>query len=76
MVIYYSVIYLQLYVLRFQKWRNLGNESIMTMTFIFLQLIVNFSVGWVKSDCQEKSTKILISWKELKNQFLSFFVYG
>ena len=26
----------------------------------------------VKSDGQEKSTKILISWQELKNQFLSF----
>ena len=30
----------------------------------------------LKSDCQEKSTKILISWQELKNQFLSFFVHG
>ena len=29
----------------------------------------------VKSDGQEKSTKILISWQELKNQFLSFFVH-
>ena len=28
-----------------------------------------------KSDGQEKSTKILISWQELKNQFLSFFVH-
>ena len=28
----------------------------------------------IKSDGQEKSTKILISWQELKNQFLSFFV--
>ena len=28
-----------------------------------------------KSDGQEKSTKILISWEELKNQFLSFFVH-
>ena len=37
--------------------------------------------GWrrvltvVKSDGQEKSTKILISWQELKNEFLSFFVH-
>ena len=29
----------------------------------------------VKSDGQEKSTKILISWQELKNEFLSFFVH-
>ena len=28
-----------------------------------------------KSDGQEKSTKILISWQELKNKFLSFFVH-
>ena len=28
-----------------------------------------------KSDGREKSTKILISWQELKNQFLSFFVH-
>ena len=28
-----------------------------------------------KSDGQEKSTKILISWQELKNQFLLFFVH-
>ena len=26
-----------------------------------------------QSDGQEKPTKILISWQELKNQFLSFF---
>ena len=29
----------------------------------------------IKSDGQEKSTRILISWQELKNQFLSFFVH-
>ena len=29
----------------------------------------------LKSDGQEKSTKILISWQELKNKFLSFFVH-
>ena len=29
----------------------------------------------LKSDGQEKSAKILISWHELKNQFLSFFVH-
>ena len=29
----------------------------------------------IKSDGQEKSTKILISWQELKNQFLSFSVH-
>ena len=28
-----------------------------------------------KSDGHGKSTKILISWQELKNQFLSFFVH-
>ena len=28
-----------------------------------------------KSDGQEKSTKILVSWQELKNQFLLFFVH-
>ena len=28
-----------------------------------------------KSDGQEKSTKVLISWQELKNEFLSFFVH-
>ena len=28
-----------------------------------------------KSDGKEKSTKILISWQELKNQFLSFFFH-
>ena len=28
-----------------------------------------------KSDGQEKSTKILISWQELKNELLSFFVH-
>ena len=28
-----------------------------------------------KSDGQEKSTEILISWQELKNKFLSFFVH-
>ena len=33
------------------------------------------SVASFKSDGQEKSTKILISWQELKNQFLSFFVH-
>ena len=27
-----------------------------------------------KSDSQEKSSKILISWLELKNQFFSFFL--
>ena len=30
-------------------------------------------IPYYKSDGQEKSTKILISWQELKNQFLSFF---
>ena len=29
----------------------------------------------VKSDGQEKSTKIVISWQELNNQFLSCFVH-
>ena len=29
----------------------------------------------VKSDGKEISTKILISWQELKNRFLSFFVH-
>ena len=29
----------------------------------------------LKSDGQEKSTKILISWQELKNQFLLLFVH-
>ena len=29
----------------------------------------------LKSDGQEISTKILISWQELKNRFLSFFVH-
>ena len=29
----------------------------------------------IKSEGQEKSTKILISWQELKNEFLSFFVH-
>ena len=29
----------------------------------------------IKSDGQEKSSKILISWQELKNRFLSFFVH-
>ena len=33
------------------------------------------SVASFKSDGQEKSTEILISWQELKNQFLSFFVH-
>ena len=28
-----------------------------------------------KNDGQEKSTKILILWQELKNKFLSFFVH-
>ena len=33
-------------------------------------------VGYAfKSDGQEISTKILISWQELKNRFLSFFVH-
>ena len=35
-----------------------------------------FIQKWIlKSDGQEKSTKILISWQELKNEFLSFFVH-
>ena len=29
----------------------------------------------LKSDGQEKSTKILISWQELKNKFLPFFFH-
>ena len=36
---------------------------------------LTFEKGELKSDGQEKSTKILISWQELKNQFLSFFVH-
>ena len=35
----------------------------------------NRDIPVVKSDGQEKSTKILISWQELKNEFLSFFVH-
>ena len=30
----------------------------------------------IKSDGQEKSTKILFSWQELKNKFISFFVHS
>ena len=37
--------------------------------------ILNFRAKGIKSDGQEKSTKILISWQEFKNQFLSFFVH-
>ena len=33
------------------------------------------TVAIFKSDGQEISTKILISWQELKNRFLSFFVH-
>ena len=32
-------------------------------------------VPQIKSDGQEKSTKLFISWQELKNEFLSFFVH-
>ena len=39
------------------------------------QGILNFRAKGIKSDGQEKSTKILISWQEFKNQFLSFFVH-
>ena len=38
-----------------------------------LQLVETSS--HIKSDGQEISTKILISWQELKNRFLSFFVH-
>ena len=37
--------------------------------------ILNFRDKGIKSDGQEKSTKILISLQDLKNQFLSFFVH-
>ena len=49
-----------------------------TLKLIFVQAVLNtvvYQMLIVKSDGQEKSTKILISWQELKNQFLSFFVH-
>ena len=42
--------------------------------FTYLAAKIFVLLGF-KSDGQEKSTKILISWQELKNQFLSFFVH-
>ena len=44
----------------------------MFYTFPHCQRLTNVRF---KSDGQEKSTKILILWQELKNQFLSFFVH-
>ena len=38
-------------------------------------LIIDKKFYVFKSDGQEISTKILISWQELKNRFLSFFVH-
>ena len=32
-------------------------------------------VPQIKSDGQQKSTKLLISWQELKNEFRSLFVH-
>ena len=37
--------------------------------------IVREPIRTFKSDGQEKSTKILISWQELKNKFLSFLAH-
>ena len=46
-----------------------------TLKSYFYDFVVHVPLNTFKSDGQEKSTKILISWQELKNQFLSFFVY-
>ena len=46
-----------------------------TLQYFFVTDFVRPIQVMFKSDGQEKSTKILISWQELKNQFLSFFVH-
>ena len=58
------------------KKENL-KTSLETFGILYLKawlLRVRNSLFGIKSDGQEKSTKILISWQELKNQFLLFFV--
>ena len=49
----------------FAHWANIADWS----------LIIDKKFYVFKSDGQEISTKILISWQELKNRFLSFFVH-
>ena len=55
-----------------QQWfteKKKKNQSAM------FPLIIDKKFYVFKSDGQEISTKILISWQELKNRFLSFFVH-
>ena len=55
------------------KERKSTNQ--MTVVRANLSSLLTERSSIIKSDGQEKSTKILISWQELKNQFLAFFVH-
>ena len=63
------------------KWIPFGDFLFSTISqnevwkFCLILTWTTSGIERVKSDGQEKSTKILISWQELKNQFISFFVH-
>ena len=62
---------------------NSDNDETLRKTLVQTNLVLNVVTGkyvipslfFFKSDGQEISTKILISWQELKNRFLLFFVH-
>ena len=54
------------------KGKNYGSQ---TQLIQYSKFVLSWSYFCFKSDGQDISTKILISWQGLKNRFLSFFVH-